>query len=114
MTDDPIGKIGADASRQLLAQSEQILRDLMAAFETAAGRLRAKDAPLDTDISSAIVMLAKTRTTVIQEIQTNDKRVQLSGGVFSRKPHNFDSVRDELGRRLDRIRDARGTGDVSE
>jgi len=114
MTDDPIGKTGADASRRLLAQSEQILRDLMAAFETAAGRLRATDAPLDTDISSAIVMLAKTRTTVIQEIQTNDKRVQLSGGVFTHRPHNFDAVRGEIGRRLDRIRDANGAGDVSE
>lgn len=114
MTDDPTGQTGADASRRLLAQSEQILRDLMAAFETAAGRLRATDALPDTDISSAIVMLAKTRTTVIQEIQTNDKRDQLSGGVFSHKPHNFDAVRDELGRKLDRIRNATGAGDLPE
>lgn len=114
MTDDPTGKTGADASRLLLAQSEQILRELLAAFETAAGRLRTTDAPLDTDISSAILMLAKTRTTVIQEIQTNDKRVQLSSGVLSRKPHNFDTVRDELGRKLDRIRNAARAGRVSE
>ena len=114
MSDDPTGKTGADASRQLLAQSEQILRDLLAAFETAAGRMRTETAPLDTDISSAILMLAKTRTTVIQEIQTNDKRDQLSGGVVSQKPHNFDAVRDELGRQLNRIRDAKGAGNVPE
>lgn len=114
MSDDPTGKTGADASRLILAQSEQILRDLLAAFETAAGRLRAADAPFDTDIPSAIVTLARIRTTVIQEIQTNDKRVQLSGGVFSHKPHNFDTVRDELGRRLDRIRDASRAGNLSE
>lgn len=106
MTDDSTGKTGADASRRLLEQSEQILRDLLAAFDTVSGRMRAAEAPLDSDISSAIVMLARTRTTVIQEIQTNDKRVQLSGGVISKKPHNFDAVRDDLGRRLDRIRDS--------
>ena len=114
MTDDPTGKTEAEASRRLLAQSEQILRELLAAFDTAAGRMRAADRSLDTDISSAIVMLAKTRTTVIQEIQTNDKRVQLSGGDFSQKPHDFDAARNELGRRLDRIRNANNAEHVSE
>ena len=114
MTDDRTGHAGADAARLLLEESEQILRDLLEAVSSAADRTRRGELIGEADISGAIVALANTRTMVIQEIQSHDKRGELSEGVFSQDTHDFDAVRTLLGRQLDRIRNAAGTDEISE
>ena len=104
MKDDPTGQTGADDARRLLEQSERILRELLVAFDEMTGDMMAGQSPDNGDISRAILMLAKTRTTVIQEIQNHDKRVHLTSAAQDAIPLDFDTIRDDIGRRLDRIR----------
>ena len=114
MTDDSTAKPGADGARQLLTHSERTLREWLVAFEAMTGEVLEGEVPEAGEVSVAVARLAHTRTMVIQEIKAHEQRVHLSEGRLSDDPLDFDVIRNEIGRRLDRIRAARGSGGVSE
>ena len=110
MTDDPTGQTGADVPRRFLETSERSLRDVLEAVEQATRDARIEAGQTDADLARTILGLAKTRAMVIREIKTHDQRSRLSKGGAGEEAHDFDAIRDRLGRQLDRLRDARGAG----
>ena len=101
-TDDPAGTARA---RNLLASSEQALDDLLAAFNLMAEQVRRGDTVRKAELASAIVALTKCRTNIIEEIQKHERRVLSSAGLSTAVDLDFDAVRRDIGRRLDRLRD---------
>ena len=114
MTDEPTGQTGADVPRRFLDTSERSLRDVLEAVEQATRAARVEAGQTDADLARTILGLAKTRAMVIREIKTHDKRSRLSESGAGEEAHDFDAIRDRLGRQLDRLRNARGAGGVSE
>ena len=113
MTNDPSRQAGTIGARWLLEQSETALQDVLAAFEVMANRLRGGEDVAHGDISKARIALAATRAALINEVNKHERQVLYSEGLIAEAPLDFDAMRAEIGRHLDRLRDAELAGDVS-
>ena len=106
MHDDPSRIAGTERARQMLAQSEKALDEILTAFDLMAERIRAgADVPA-TEMARSFTALSQARTRLINEVKEHDKRVLLAEGVDAAAPLDLEAVRVEIGRRLDRIRAA--------
>ena len=106
MTDDPSILAGTFQSRRMLAQSERAMEDILAAFELMAERMIGNDDMSISELTKARISLAHVRSQLVDEVNKHEKRVLSSQGLVADAPLDFDSIRREIGSRLDRIRDA--------
>ncbi|QMU57718.1 MAG: hypothetical protein GKR98_05595 [Boseongicola sp.] len=113
MTEDISNRAGTNGARVLLMHSEQALEDVLAAFALLAKRIKDGDLPSDTDFAQSCRVLARTRITLIEEIQKHEKRVLVAKGNAAEAPLDFDAIKDEIGRKLDRLREQKGSGGAS-
>ena len=110
MTEDPSKLAGTIVSREMLSKSEKAMEDILAAFELMAERiLEDKENLSKAELSQARVSLAQTRSQLIEEVNKHEKRVLLSKGLLAEAPLDFDSIRAEIGSKLDRLRRAQGS-----
>ena len=103
MADDPSVKAGTGDARLLLESGEKALRDLLIAFDLLSERILDGDLPEERDLARTCVTLAKVRSTLMEEIQKHERRVLMSEGLRDEAPIDFEAVRKDIGRRIDRI-----------
>jgi len=113
MADDPSVKAGTGAARLLLESGEKALRDLLIAFDLLSEQVLNGTVPAERDLSRACVTLARVRTTLMQEIQKHEKRVLMSEGLTEEAPIDFDEIRTDIERRIDRLLEQEKKGEVS-
>ncbi len=107
MTKEP-NVLGETArARWILQQSETALEDILAAFDLISERiLEGEDVSL-ADITKARIALGQARTQLIEEVRKYEERIARDRGLVADAPLDFDALRESIGRKLDRIRDAR-------
>ncbi len=106
MTDDPSKIARTLTAREKLAKSEKAMDEIMAAFELMAERMLEGENLSKAELSKSLSTLAETRTQLLKEVNKHEERVLLSKGLVATAPIDFDAVRSEIGRSLDRLRAA--------
>lgn len=112
MTDDPSQSADTKRARQMLAQSEKALDEILTAFDVMAERVRSGDDVSPIELTKACTALSQARTRLINEVKEHDKRALRAEGCDREAPLDLEAVRFEIGRRLDRIRAALDEEDV--
>ena len=64
------------------------------------------------DVSKAPMALASVRASILDEVRRNESRILQAEGLMATAELDLDQIRFDIGRRLDRIRDARGADGV--
>jgi len=114
MNDDPSGKAGTGPSRWLLGAGGTAVEDLLAALRLLSLRPRTDEDPALVSLAQARTALGQMRAQLIEEVLRHEQRIPDSEQPVAEAPVDFDAVKCEIGSRLDRIRDARRAGGVSE
>ena len=109
MTDDPSKIAGTVTARKMLAQSEKALGEILTAFELMAERMLDGEDLSKAELSKNFSALGETRSHLLKEVNKHEERVLLSKGLIATAPIDFDAVRSEIGRSLDRLRAASET-----
>ena len=109
MTDDPAAKAETEGARRLLADSEAVLEDLIDGFRRMFDRLSVGE-DVTVEDSKAPMALASVRAPILDEVRRNESRILQAEGLMATA--DLDQIRFDIGRRLDRIRDARGADGV--
>ena len=113
MTEETSKLAGTIVSRAMLDQSEKAMEDILAAFELMAERMMTGEDDMSMgELSKARIALGQTRSQLIDEVNKHEKRVLLSKGLLAEAPLDFDSIRAEIGSKLDRLRRAQISGHV--
>ena len=110
MTDDPAAKAETEGARRLLADSEAVLEDLIDGFRRMSDRLSVGE-DVTVEVSKAPMALASVRASILDEVRRNESRILQAEGLMATA--DLDQIRFDIGRRLDRIRDARGADGIS-
>ena len=105
--DDPSQNEATERARVLLAQSEKALDEILTAFDLVSEKIRVDGDVSSAEIARSFTALSQARTKLINEVKEHDKRVLLAEGRNSEAPLDLESVRAEIGRRIDRIREGR-------
>ncbi|MGB8622387.1 MAG: hypothetical protein WCD16_06180 [Paracoccaceae bacterium] len=64
------------------------------------------------ELRTALGDLNRAAQTAFDERSRVEKRIKTDGGIADQYALDFDAARDEIGRRLDCLRAARGTGEI--
>ena len=110
MTDDPADKAGTEGERRLLAQSESVLEELLNGLRDASERLASEKGLSRTALAEAQLGFSAARLMFLEEVRRHEDRLRDTDGGGDAAALDLDAVRARIGRRLDRIRDARGAG----
>ena len=113
MTDEPTGKAGTERARDLLERTANLLSDYMISFEIMANELQRGGVVKDTDFARTLTGISKTRSQLLGEIKAYERHVLKEGGLLPDAPLDLDAIRAEIGRRLDRFREAQRAKGVS-
>jgi|GEM_PF-3231561 len=113
MSDDPSILAGTFHSRRMLAQSEKAMEDILASFELMAERILGGEQVSLSEVSKARAAMAHVRSQLVEEVNKHEKRVLQSKGLTKDAALDFDAIRGEIGRSLDRIRATQGAEGVS-
>ena len=108
MPDDPSEMEDTARAMQLLAQSETALAEILVAFDLMAERLKSDGTPSDVDMAKLYQNTSQARSRLINEVKEHEKRTARAEGLDASAPLDLDAIQCDIGRRLDRIRAARG------
>lgn len=110
MTDDPEGKVGTEGEHLLPLLESGMLNGVLSVLQDMTGLLvRAEDAESGS-LTLSGANLSTMRTRILKEVERHEARVFDTTGQTDTTPADHDEIRASIGRRLDRIRDTRGTG----
>lgn len=113
MSDDATIIAGTFRARGMLARSEDVMEDILVAFELMVERiLDGEDIPLP-EIADRNKAMALVRAQMVEEVNRHEKRVLQPAGAGGDGTIDFDVIRREIGSRLDRVRAARGSEGIS-
>ncbi|MBT8423622.1 MAG: hypothetical protein KJO67_01505 [Silicimonas sp.] len=107
MTDDPKISAGTEGARRLLTESAHVLEDLLTGFDAMRIRAVREDDLADGKVTQSNVAMASVRMTILKEVRRHEARVLDTEGLADAVRLDLDDIRSQIGRRLDRIRDAR-------
>ena len=107
MADDPVVPEGTEHARWMLQQSEKALRDVLDGFDAMRQMMLSGEAPSISDISKARTALGNARSQLLDEVNKYERHILLSKRLNDEAPINFDTIKDQIGGHLDRIRAAR-------
>jgi hypothetical protein len=110
MTDDPGDKAGTEGENTLLQRGESALDDLITAFRGLSRPAGALAPAGGSDVSRSKVALASVRATILDEVRRHEAWSLNADGAGRATQLDLEAARTEIGRRLDRIRNARGAG----
>lgn len=113
MADDPAVLKKTLRARRMLAQSEAALDDILTAFEDMRNQMLTGELSIG-DLSKARVALGFARSKLLEEVNKYEKHILVSKGLSAEAPIDFDAIKDQIGRSLDRLRNAQEAGGVSE
>jgi hypothetical protein len=112
MTDDSAAKAGTEGARQLLVEGQEALMSLRDKVCRLTEDIE-RGAPIaGQEILMAGIGLASMTKALAKEVRRHEAGVLDAGGLAHAAPLDLDDIRSRIGRRLDRIRDARGAGEV--
>ncbi|MEO0917478.1 MAG: hypothetical protein AAFY31_10930 [Pseudomonadota bacterium] len=114
MADDPSDFSDIDRSRALLAESDEALREALAAFAILKERLLADETVPPTELAKALTSISQNRGRVTDDMRKHEDRILFNTKRVAHAPLDFDQLRFEIGSTLDRIRTTLGPGEVSE
>ena len=106
MADDPSAIAETKRARWRLEQSEKSMEDLLAAFDLMAERMMKGEEVTIAEISKARTAIGYVRAQLMDEVNKYEERVLTEKGLVEHAPLDFDAIRRDVGRRLDRLRGA--------
>lgn len=110
MTDDPAGKAGTEGERLFPPGDGGVLDGVLNALQDASGHLVRSNEPGSVELVLSGADLSAMRARIQEEVERHEARVLNAEGQGAAAPVDLDEIRASIGRRLDRIRDARGAG----
>jgi hypothetical protein len=110
---DLADQAGTANARRILARSERTMEDLLAALDLYAEQILNGELTSLADVTKARIALASARVQLLDEVKKHEERCAFDRGLLAAAPLDFDTLRDEIGRKLDLLRDARGAEGVS-
>lgn len=112
MADDPSVFSDIERSRALLADSEASLRGIIDALNIMEARLRADETLSQADLAKALTVISQNRGRVSDDLRKHEDRIFFRHKRVANAPLDFDTLRFEIGRKLDRLRSTLDAGDV--
>jgi hypothetical protein len=110
MTDDPSARPGAEGERRRSFDRGAILDVLLDGFRDMSVCLEVGKPPGPSDVARAGMSLGTVRRKILEEVRRHDAGFLNSEEPGATEPIDLAEMRDRIGRRLDRIRAARGSG----
>lgn len=104
MDDETVRKAGTERSRAALKRAYNSMLEMLAAWEAQTKRVREDERVNKTDMGGMLRSMAQARTTLTTEIHRNEKEILENEGRIDTAPIDFDALRNEVGRRLARLR----------
>ncbi|MEM7752392.1 MAG: hypothetical protein AAF230_03205 [Pseudomonadota bacterium] len=114
MAEEPSENSDIERSRRLLCQSDDALQSALDAFAIIHARINAGDAMPDAEMSKTLNLISQGRGRVRDDMRAYEDRILYKEKRVANAPLDFDELRAALGSKLDRIRRAAASGDVSE
>lgn len=114
MADDPSDFSDIERSRELLVESDEALREALAAFAILKERLLADETVPPTELARALTSISQNRGRVTDDMRKHEDRILFRSKRVANAPLDFDQLRSDLGGKIDRLRRSLGTGVVSE
>lgn len=105
MADEPSDFSDIDRSRALLAESDEALREALAAFAILKRRLLADETVPPTELAKALISISQHRGRVTDDMRKHEDRILFDKKLVANAPLDFDQLRSEIGRKIDRLRD---------
>ncbi len=112
MAMEPSDFKGTEDARLLLEDSQRSIREMLFVFKVLSERLDGGDAVPQAELTKAITSLAGARNKLLDEVRRYEDRVLRDKKLTADSILDFDELRAELGRKLDRIRKHREAGSV--
>lgn len=103
---------GDPAAQAVLEEAEEHYRRTIRALHDIIQEVEAGQSARARDLRSALSDLGKAAQTAFDERVRVEKRLRSETGIVNDYALDLDGARAEIGRRLDRLRNARGAGEV--
>lgn len=105
---------GEEAAEEILLVAERHFSRMLLQIDTVIGELQGARKPPSREAQAAIRELSKAIQTIFDERAKLEKLRKHKAGVVHDHALDFDAARAEIGRRMARLRAARGSGEVPE
>ena len=110
MDDETVEKAGTGEARWLLEVAQSTMVDLLAAWEDFVRKSKEGNPPKGADFSAASTEMVKLRRQLLDGIKQHEQEVRDQENRTDTAAIDFDARRDEIGRRLARLRAVRDDG----
>ncbi|MEM6385763.1 MAG: hypothetical protein AAF718_05950 [Pseudomonadota bacterium] len=114
MADESSDFSDIERSRELLEQSDEALQEALLAFAILKERLLADETVPPSDVAKALTNISQHRGRVTDDMRKHEDRLLFQSKRVANAPLDFDKLRSDIGRKVDRIRDALRTRGISE
>ena len=104
MDDETVKKAGTEHARALLSTAEDQMLDLLVTWDEFAKAIKDGELPTEAQFSKARQNMSSLRSSLLKEIQKHEEDVRNADDRFERTPIDFSGLRNEIGRRLARLR----------
>ena len=104
MADEESDFLDIERSRELLATSDEALREALAAFAILKERLLADETVPPTELARALTAISANRGRVSDDMRKHEDRVLFRHKRVANAPLDFDELRSDIGSKIDRIR----------
>ncbi len=105
---------GEDSAQEILSLAERHFHRMLERIEEIISEVRCSDTQASKEAQIVVRDLGKAMQTVFDERAKVEKLRKHTAGVVHDIALDFDAARDEIGRRMARLRAAQGSGDISE
>ena len=110
MDDETVAKAGTGGARALLDSAEDNLRRWLMEVDRLVAQSEDGDLPKVTEVSGTLSEILKVRRHIQDGIKHHERDVLHEENRIDTAPIDFDARRDEIGRRLARLRAVRDDG----
>ena len=106
MAKEPSDIAETAAARFVLDQSEDLLRNIIVQMQAMVSRIEASEEVTQSEVSKVVSNLNQNRSRLIDEVSKHENRILIEQKRVAHAPLDFDELRLEIGRKIDRIRNA--------
>ncbi|WP_375262534.1 hypothetical protein [Palleronia sp.] len=114
MTVIRVNETGFENEKCVLELAEEQFTELLIALGDMKGRVRKGEPVPDTEVKQRVSAVQRAMDHVFSERKRLDEVQRKRAGIVHEFAIDFDAARDEIGRRLARLRAASSAGDVPE
>ena len=110
MDDETVRKAGTGDARAVLELAEGAMNDLVSIWNEFLTKSRNGEFPKNSDFTTASNEMVRLRGHLLDGIKKHERDVLHKENRIDTAPIDFDARRDEIGRRLAKLRGARDSG----